>query len=930
MRTFSRSFAGGEVTPELFGRLDDVRFQTGLATVQNFVTLPHGPARKRPGTEYIATTKYAGSGKTRGLRFVFSKTQSLYVECSATATASDGRFRFFNQGVPVMVTDSGVPTTYVRQSAFTNASIAAAQITFGAAHDFSSGDPVYVTNDAGVNAELPLGFFGGDTFTKNTKLYVNKVSGLIVSLARTAADAIAGTNLLNLTNLQVVVGNYRLNYAYQAGDLVEGTIVGVAGYHYCIKNPSNNVATSAGSNQRDPSTGAGTYWFAEPVSGIYEVPHTFIQDNLPLIRYWSANDVITLLHNDFVVQELRRYGTARWVFAAVSFAPSLEAPVATVAATQGGVSLVVDVIGQANPLYVNFKSGLGLVSGDGLYGSMTWATGSLPLGFYRAGDVVGINAQILNVNGTTINTSTFGAFTSGNGSFRVVPLYSDLTNSYKVTAVDSKGGESVGSAVVSVANNLNAEAAYNTVTWLAVSGAAQYRIYRLSNGLYGLIGSVDSATLSFKDDNLDVQLDKTPPVLDSSLSSALPEAGCYHEQRRVFARGQSVWMTRTGTESDMTYSIPTRDDDRVTFPIAANERCDIQHLVSLGDALIALTDTVEYAIVSPDDTIITPTSVMPRPQSYVGASATRPVLANSSVVYAASSGGHVRELAYQVTSQGFNSNDLSLRAVHLFDGYTISGLAYCKAPYSIVWASSSSGKLLGLTYVPDQQVTGWHQHPLGGAGFVEDIVSVPENGEERLYLVVLRTINGVATRCIERMASMRSTTQFLDCHKVSTNVAAGVVSGYAHLAGASVEILADGIALPAQTVTASGQITMPSTQSTYANVTVGFALDARLKSLPMVLQTEGFGQADRKNVSKVWVRLDSSAPVFIGPTSTDVSPSHADAPSVRGLLVAETMRTGPIPVRVPGTWSDDGQVHIVSRSPLPCTVVALTFEMSAG
>lgn len=38
-RTQFRSFARGEITPEMFGRMDLVAYQTGLRTCRNFETL---------------------------------------------------------------------------------------------------------------------------------------------------------------------------------------------------------------------------------------------------------------------------------------------------------------------------------------------------------------------------------------------------------------------------------------------------------------------------------------------------------------------------------------------------------------------------------------------------------------------------------------------------------------------------------------------------------------------------------------------------------------------------------------------------------------------------------------------------------------------------------------------------------------------------
>jgi len=38
MKTLHRSFAGGEVTPELYGRIELSKFQTGLALARNSIT----------------------------------------------------------------------------------------------------------------------------------------------------------------------------------------------------------------------------------------------------------------------------------------------------------------------------------------------------------------------------------------------------------------------------------------------------------------------------------------------------------------------------------------------------------------------------------------------------------------------------------------------------------------------------------------------------------------------------------------------------------------------------------------------------------------------------------------------------------------------------------------------------------------------------
>lgn len=107
---------------------------------------------------------------------------------------------------------------------------------------------------------------------------------------------------------------------------------------------------------------------------------------------------------------------------------------------------------------------------------------------------------------------------------------------------------------------------------------------------------------------------------------------------------------------------------------------------------------------------ITPSTISVKPQSYVGASNVQPLVVGNSLIYAQARGGRVREMGYQFQANGFVTKDSSLLAAHLFDRYTVADLCYARAPYQIIWAVSSSGQLLGLTYVPEQEIGAWHRH----------------------------------------------------------------------------------------------------------------------------------------------------------------------------------------------------------------------------
>tara|TARA_R100001082_G_scaffold110581_1_gene90912 strand:- start:1716 stop:4223 length:2508 start_codon:yes stop_codon:yes gene_type:complete len=379
---------------------------------------------------------------------------------------------------------------------------------------------------------------------------------------------------------------------------------------------------------------------------------------------------------------------------------------------------------------------------------------------------------------------------------------------YVVTAVASDGvRESAASSSHSVSNNIYVTGAKNTITWSKVDGASRYRVYKEQGGLFGFIGERDHdsssnpSTYNIVDNNIAQDFAITPPRYETIFSGTnnFPNAVSYFEQRRVFAgtnnEPQTIFMTRSGTESDMSYKLPIRDDDRIKFRVAAREANRIKHIVPLTQ-LLFMTEAAEWRVTSVNSDAITPTSIAVKPQSYVGANDTQPVVVNNSMVYIASRGGHARELGYNWQSNGFITGDLSIRAAHLFDNLDVVDMTLAKAPLPIVWMISTNGKLLGLTYVPEQQVGAWHQHDTDGS--FESVAAVAESSVDAVYCVVKRTINGATKRYIERMGTREYATQrdsfFVDSGRsyigTNTNTAKTVTitSGGAYTKGSIVTL----------------------------------------------------------------------------------------------------------------------------------------------
>jgi hypothetical protein len=542
-----------------------------------------------------------------------------------------------------------------------------------------------------------------------------------------------------------------------------------------------------------------------------------------------------------------------------------------------------------------------------------------------------------------LTTITFASEISAPGSVSAVASggSSPTTYSYKVTAVGDTGQEeSLPSSLASCTNNLLTTGYYNTVSWASVSGATRYNVYKESNGLYGYIGQTDGT--SFKDENITADVSKTPPIQNTpfSGSSNYPGAVSYFEQRRVFGgtinKKNNIWMTRSGTESNLAYSIPVRDDDAISFRVATREANTIRHIIPLTN-LILLTSSAVGRVTSVNSDAITPTTISVRPQSNVGASNVQPVVVNNNLVYPAARGGHLRELAYAWQANGYVTGDLSIRAPHLFNGYTIKDMAFSEAPYPVIWCVSSTGKLLGLTYVPEQQIGAWHQHATyTNAGDVDSPVQsniksccvVTESDEDALYMVVERVINGSTVQYIERKQPRRFTDLedafFVHCGATYSGAPASTISGLTWLEGETVSILADGAVHPQRTVV-SGAITL---DRAYSKVQVGLPYNSEIQLLPLAFEAQAFGQGRQKNVNKVWLRVYESSGIFAGPSFDKLVEAKQRTTEPYGS--PPELKSKEVPIVLTPQWNDNGQVCIRQSDPLPLLITSMALEVSVG
>lgn len=507
----------------------------------------------------------------------------------------------------------------------------------------------------------------------------------------------------------------------------------------------------------------------------------------------------------------------------------------------------------------------------------------------------------------------------------------NYTYTYVVTAVNDDGWESVPSAEVSVQSNLYNTGAFNTVSWQAVEGAVKYKVYKKSSGVFGYIGATKD--LSLKDDLITADVSKVPPEYDVTFSEEgdYPGAVTYFEQRRCFARTanspQTLWMTKTGTESNMSMPIVTADDDAIEIRVATRDANTILHLVPLS-SLVLLTSSAEMICTSNSASAISQKNIMVKPQAYVGSSDVQPAIVNNIMLYVAARGNHVRELGYSYNANGFVTGDLSLRAPHLFDGKKIVDMAFSASPYPVAWFVMDTGELLGFTYIPEEAIGGWHVHETDGQ--FKSCCVVTENNDDRLYVVVEREIGGEKKQYIECMSDMLfddlPEAFFVDSGLTGRfDEPVTTVSGLDHLEGKTVSILADGAVHPQQVVT-DGQIDLEVGASV---VHVGLPIRSTLQTLPLLAQIDsGYGSARTKNINKCALRVYRSSGIFAGFDEDHLREYKQRRDEPPGS--PPELRSEEVPIVIDGHWTDGGQLTVVQDDPLPLTIVSITTEVSIG
>ena len=687
-------------------------------------------------------------------------------------------------------------------------------------------------------------------------------------------------------------------HGYSNGDEIYiASVVGMTelnGKYYKIKNQTTNTVelTDIDDNNID-SSGWTAYDSAGTAARVYTLTTTYLTADLPTLQFAQSADVLYVTHPSYVPRKISRTGHTAWTIADITFedGPYQDENTTTTTLTPGAAT--------GTGVSLTASATVGINDGDG----------------FASTDV----GRLVRIGHQATQWAASTGYSLGN-------VRRNSGNVYKCTKAgtsDSSGGPSGdGEEIVD-----------NTVSWKFLSeGGIQW-------GYGSIAGYTNTTTVSIDitNDLGGTSAETTWRLGAFSGTTGYPTAVQFFEQRLFFAgtteQSQTMWGSRSADYQNFTPG--TIDDDPVTYTIATDQVNAIRWL-SAGKVLMVGTAGGEFVVSATSaNEALTPSNVRVAREGTRGAHTSKPVRVDNAVIYIQRQQRKIREFVYSFESDAFLAPDLTLLSEQV--GYGgISELEYQQEPSNIIWGIRADGQLIGLTYLRDQQVVAWHRHKIGGSfsttawGIVESLAVIPGTGNNELWLIVKRTINGATRRFVEFLeaefnpddSDTKADAFYVDSGLTYSGSAVAGFSGLDHLEGETVSILGDGDVYLDQAVT-SGAVSGLS--PTVEKAQVGLPFTSILKTLrPEAGGDDGTAQGKTKRVFEVTFRFVNTLGAKYGTSS-----AAADLDVVKFRSGSDPMDsspplfTGDKSVNFHGNWETSGQITLVQDQPLPMTLSAL-------
>lgn len=762
-------------------------------------------------------------------------------------------------------------------------------------------------------------------------------------------------------------------HGYSIGDwfYVTGTNTNADGRIFPITNISGNILTvqtilGVAVNITGYSTG-GT------AARIYTVTSPYADVDLQYIKYTQSADRMSLTcvnastGTEYPPYDLLRYGATNWVFSAVSFQEQISAPT-NVSGSQSfynsgtlGTSWVyaycvtsVNSAGQESvaspPCYITGAINIAVAQGTN---TIKWrpVSGAAYYNVYRAQPSWNSSPQPGTLFGFCGQT--------------LAPVFNDpnISPDYTVSPPTHQEPFSRNSliAVTMIAggsgySQLSATATFNT----ASTDVPVLQPVEVNGYIAGVIISSPGSGLSSSDtitfgggagSGAKASIQLGPSI------GTYPSVVNYHQQRRWYANStnnpDTYWASKPGDYENMDSAIPVNDSDALSGSPWATQVNGIQWLIPMPGSLLVATSQDLWQLTGAGGSYspITPANQQANRQTNFGFSGygtQEPIVVDWHILYVEYGGFTVRQVQYNYWANIFTGLDISFASNHLFKNHQVLGWAWASEPDRIVWAYREDGKMLSLTYLPDQEVITWARHDTNGK--VVSMATVNENGYDIVYMSVQRTINGTPWYFTERLDPRQWTTIdnvfCLDAGRAA-NLSSPIssITNADHLEGQYVTVVIDDVPYPNLLVT-GGTITLPVSANN--RISYGLGYTCQVQGLHAVEPNQSSIQGKRKRISSASVRVQMSRGFTVGANQpvASITDNQVDVPwtnmatpdftAVNAYLGETSLYTGDVFTPVDDDWHMPwqepswGMLAVQQTQPFPLSVLSYVVNIEIG
>lgn len=884
------SFAKGEISPSLYGRIDLAAYGIGAKQIENFYVTRGGGLVNTPGSEFVGEVKDS-SRKARLHRFAFNTQQTYILEFGHEymRVIKDGGYVLYDSGVDEgeifeIVTpykEEELPFLKFVQSADVLTINHPAHPTYDLTRldhdDWTLAEPVI-----GVTMQAPTGLSATAVGSSGSTDYTYVV---------TAVNGETGEE--SLPSAEVTVQN-NANLSQTTFNRIEWTLVTATG----VARGSFEVKSSGNDGTAASVTGSASSGIGNPkilIDGI-----SISTGSAGGASTGSAQAIVNMINNG-------SSGYTATVVDSVAITIKITAPLGV---QYNGKRVMVRGNGFSGPLpdvELGYLAGASAATHGGAFTEVTvdgspimstsvaWA-GTAPQTAFNIASR--INAEGSGYTASAVGSTVFIDAAAGTGAtpngYVVAATATGTLYPDNVQDMDGGGGDATG-------------------------GASSYNVYKEDNGVFGFIGKSNSN--QFEDKNIKADVSDTPQqARDPFANNKNPICATYYEQRKIFGSpGQVLDFSQSGGYRNFNISEPRRDDDAITRTIAARQVNEIRHLIPIRELLVLTSGGIWKISAGGQTDALTPTSMTIRLQSEIGVDHVEPLVIGDTVLYVQDMGSIIRDMGYSFQADNYVGADLTIISSHLFEGRQVIDWDYQAVPNAMVWVVLDNGRMATMTYLREQELVAWTRQTTEGD--YESVACISEGNEDSVYVIVKRQINGETKRYVERFRSRLVEQQedafFVHCGLSYYGEPTASVSGLDHLEGCEVAILCDGNVLPRQTVV-GGALELPEEGSV---IHVGLPYASTLETLPVGDTQGGIGRT--KKVVKIRARVERSRGFWAGPSLENMTELKRDAAWTKALATEELEIL---------TVPENGKnvtAFIQQRDPLPLSIQALIPEVDS-